>query len=140
MPSPELQGKTVEQLFAAAEAELGIAENNVVKRGNGQTAFYANSEYGEWHVDFFYVPEESWGAGILFASGPAGLNIAMRSLAKSRGMKLNRFGLSKLDGELVASQTEEEIFAALGINFQTPEMRESKSPEAILRELQLKFK
>ncbi len=69
----------------------------------------------------FVVPMESEGAGLLFATGSGEFNVWMRSLAKRKGYKLNRYGLYDRDtGEMVAGQTEGAIFIHLGLPYIPP--------------------
>lgn len=63
------------------------------------------------------------GSALLFCTGSGEYNVLMRSRAKSMGLKLNQYGLFKGD-VCVASETEESIFSALGMNFVSPEKRE----------------
>jgi DNA polymerase (family 10) len=126
-PRAEYANDTIASLFTKIEDELGITTANVVKKGEAQTAFYLASSSGDWHIDIWYVPAESWGSAILFATGPMEFNVDMRGYVKSRGMKLNRYGLFKVvpDGEdvLIASKSEAEIFDALGVVYVDPTKR-----------------
>lgn len=77
----------------------------------------------EVQVDIRMVPEESFGACLLFFTGSQGFNIQMRSRAKKQGKKLNRYGVYQ--GEtLLVSKTEEEIFDNLGVMYTEPKFRE----------------
>ncbi len=51
-------------------------------------------------------------------------NTAMRSHAKKLGIKMNEYGLFRDDESLIACANEEEIFAALGMDYIPPELRE----------------
>ncbi|MBN1381268.1 MAG: DNA polymerase/3'-5' exonuclease PolX [Deltaproteobacteria bacterium] len=51
-------------------------------------------------------------------------NTAMRSRAKDRGLKMNEYGLFKGEANVVC-RTEDQIFAALGLSFIPPELREN---------------
>ena len=51
-------------------------------------------------------------------------NVAMRSLAQDKGMKMNEYGLFKGD-KLIPCKDEAEIFARLALNYIEPEMREN---------------
>lgn len=127
----EFASESVEWIFQRIEKELGISEENVVKRGKAQTAFYHPSAFGDWHVDFWYIPPESWGAAILFATGSADFNVGMRGWLKGRGFSLNRYGLydvSSGEKRLVAQRTEEEIFDAMGLVFVQPPLRVEFNP------------
>ena len=54
-------------------------------------------------------------------------NIALRDRALGRGFKLNEYGLFRLsDGERIAGETEDGIYAALGLPFIAPELREHR--------------
>lgn len=138
----EYANESVELIFQRIEKELGITEENVVKRGKAQTAFYHSSTAGitpenptgDWHVDFWYIPPESWGAAILFATGSADFNVGMRGWLKARGFKLNRYGLYKVTDEnpagiVVAQRSEEDIFQALGLTFVPPPDRIQFNPD-----------
>jgi len=63
-----------------------------------------------------------FGAMLLTYTGPKGSNIGMRIKAKKKGMKLNQYGLYK-NHDLIASETEEEIYSALGKSWKPPELR-----------------
>lgn len=126
----------VEMLFTRIERDLGVKEENVVKRGKAQTAFYHPSSTGDWHVDFWYIPPESWGSAILFATGSADFNIEMRRWLKINGYKLNRYGLYKVTkenpkGELLAQQSEEDIFDALDLEWVPPSERNHFDPNRV---------
>jgi len=70
---------------------------------------------------------------MLFCTGSPNFNIQQRAVATRKGLMLNQYGLykeavdqkgKKVPGELIASATEEEIFAALAMPFLTPAERE----------------
>jgi len=73
-------------------------------------------------MDIRFTDEEHYGALLLMYTGPKEFNIRMRSDAKSKGMSLNEYGLSK-DGKLLASRTEKDIFDALGWTYTLPKDR-----------------
>ncbi|MDP2599147.1 MAG: DNA polymerase/3'-5' exonuclease PolX [Deltaproteobacteria bacterium] len=52
-------------------------------------------------------------------------NVAMRSLAQDKGMKMNEYGLFK-GTKLVGCKNETEIFAKLGMEMIPPELRENR--------------
>jgi len=54
-------------------------------------------------------------------------NIALRDRAIGRGLKLNEYGVFRIsDGERIAGDTEEGIYAALGLRWVPPELRENR--------------
>jgi DNA polymerase (family 10) len=76
-------------------------------------------------VDVRVVPAESLGAARLYFTGSKGHNIKLRQRALARGWTLNEYALSEIEGgRVVARATEEEIYAALGLPFIPPVLRE----------------
>ncbi|KAK2460439.1 hypothetical protein APHAL10511_007604 [Amanita phalloides] len=87
-------------------------------------------------IDFLTVPWQSRGAALLYYTGDDIFNRAMRMKAKVMGYSLNQRGLSAgvvrdphdrrvktNTGELIASETEEEIFRILEVPWQEPHER-----------------
>ena len=75
-------------------------------------------------VDVRMLAPESYGAALQYFTGSKEHNVALRDRAKRRGWKLSEYGL--FEGEKVlASQTEEEIYAKLGLAWIPPELREN---------------
>jgi DNA polymerase (family 10) len=91
-------------------------------------------------VDLRLVPEENFGAALLYFTGSKEHNVKIRSLALKKKMTLSEWGLYKLDEydkakkeiakpppiKAVACRSEEEIYAKLGLDFIEPEMREDR--------------
>lgn len=76
-------------------------------------------------VDLRVVPKESFGAALMYFTGSKAHNIRLRTLAIERGLKLNEYGLFK-GRRAIAGSTEESVFAALGLAFIPPELREDR--------------
>jgi DNA polymerase (family 10) len=76
-------------------------------------------------VDLRVVPEESFGAAWQYFTGSKEHNIRLRELALKRGWSLNEYGLTE-GQRIIASRTEEEIYAALGLPWIPPELREDR--------------
>jgi DNA polymerase (family X) len=82
---------------------------------------------GGFQADLRLVPAESAGAALQYFTGSKAHNIELRDRALQRGLKLNEYGLYRLDdGSLVAGETEESIYEALGLAFVPPELRENR--------------
>lgn len=77
-------------------------------------------------VDARVVPGKSWGAALLYFTGSKAHNIELRTLAMRNSLRLNEYGLFKEDETMVAGRTEEEVYAALDLDYIEPEMRENK--------------
>lgn len=117
-------------------------------RANGQ--FNLLLEYGnKIKVDvFFATPEEkglfetiptNFGSLQICRTGSAEFNMALASLAQSKGLHWNPYhGILKLNyatrqNEVIASATEQDIFDALGLPFIAPPDRSPAQLAAILK-------
>jgi DNA polymerase (family 10) len=80
---------------------------------------------GGFQADLRLVAMESRGAALQYFTGSKSHNIALRDRAIGRGFKLNEYGLFRsADEARVAGEREEEIYAALGLEWVAPELRE----------------
>jgi len=77
-------------------------------------------------VDLRVVQPEQYGSALLYFTGSKEHNIALRSLVQERGWKLSEYGLYDERGHLIASRTEHEIYATLGMDWIPPELRENR--------------
>ena len=79
-------------------------------------------------IDLRVVPPDSWGAALLYFTGSKEHNVRLRGHAIKRKLLLNEYGLYRVGvearGQEIASRTEEEIYAALGMDWIPPELRE----------------
>ena len=101
----------------------GLAER-VLGRGDTKSSVLLR---GGQQADLRLVPAESRGAAMQYFTGSKPHNIALRDRAIGRGFKLNEYGLFRVsDGERIAGETEEGIYAALGLPFIAPELREHR--------------
>jgi len=76
-------------------------------------------------ADMFTPRPSNWGTVLLCRTGSEQHNIALCEAAKARGLHWHpQQGLMDERGAIVASETEEAIFAALGMPFINPEARE----------------
>jgi DNA polymerase (family X) len=96
---------------------------NMIAKGENKVSF--NLEQG-LQVDVRLLPTASYGAALQYFTGSKGHNVTLRQRALKMGYTLNEWALARLDnGETVAAATEEEIYAALGLDWMPPEMREN---------------
>lgn len=78
-------------------------------------------------VDLRVVPAASFGAAWLYFTGSKEHNIRLRERAGKRGWTLNEYSLSEeKTGRVIAAETEESIYAALGSAWVPPELREDR--------------
>ena len=94
--------------------------------GHGDTKASARFQ-GGYQVDLRVVPRDSRGAARQSFTGSKAHNIVLRDRAIQRGLKLNEYGLFRVEDDgRVAGETEEEIYAALGLAWVEPELRENR--------------
>ena len=80
---------------------------------------------GGLQVDLRVVSDDEYGAALHYFTGSKAHNIAVRRLGQQRGFKINEYGVFKGDRR-VAGATEESVFAAVGLPFIPPELREDR--------------
>lgn len=76
-------------------------------------------------VDLRVVPEASYGAALHYFTGSKAHNIATRSIAVKKGLKLNEYGVFR-GARRIAGRTEAEVYAAVGLPYIDPELREDQ--------------
>jgi DNA polymerase (family 10) len=77
-------------------------------------------------VDVRALPAVSYGAAMQYFTGSKDHNVALRQRALRRGLTLNEYGLSRLEGgAVVASVEEADIYGELGLPWIPPELREN---------------
>ena len=83
--------------------------------------------HGGFQADLRVVPADSAGAALQYFTGSKAHNVVLRERAIRRGLKLNEYGLYRLDDDTrIAGDTEEDIYAALGLAWVAPELRENR--------------
>lgn len=76
------------------------------------------------NCDLRIVSPEEFPYALHHFTGSREHNTAMRGRAKERGIKMNEYGLFRRE-QIIRCTTEEEIFAALGLRYIPPELREN---------------
>jgi DNA polymerase (family 10) len=78
-------------------------------------------------VDLRPFAPESLGTALQYFTGSREHNVRLRERAVRRGLKVNEYGVFRIDtGERLAGKTEEEVYAALGLGLIPPELREDR--------------
>jgi len=75
-------------------------------------------------VDLRVVPEDSFGAALQYFTGSKQHNVHLRSLAQKCSLKINEYGVFDEKDSSIAGTSEQQVYAALGMDFIPPEMRE----------------
>src|SRR4029453_9925184 len=99
-----------------------VLVERVLGRGDRKTSVVTRRGI---QVDLRVVERHQLGAALLYFTGSKGHNIKLRMRALARGLTLNEYGLAELEGgKVVASETEQDIYAALGLPWIPPVLRE----------------
>jgi DNA polymerase (family 10) len=78
-------------------------------------------------VDLRVVPPEAWGAALVYFTGSKPHNIRIREIAQRAGLKLSEYGLFEVEtGDLLVSETEEDVYQRLGLPWIPPTLREDR--------------
>lgn len=92
----------------------------------GQTKTSVRTTAGV-QIDLRVVSPSAWGAALQYLTGSKAHNIHIRKLAVHKGLKLSEHGLFDIEsGELVGSETEEEVYERLGLPWIPPTLREDR--------------
>ncbi|HVC90626.1 MAG TPA: DNA polymerase/3'-5' exonuclease PolX [Acidobacteriaceae bacterium] len=95
---------------------------DVIGKGQNKVSFRLRQGL---QVDVRMLPEKSYGAALQYFTGSKLHNVKLRQRALKMGYTLNEYALARLDdGSALPSSTEEEIYAALGMDWIPPELRE----------------
>ncbi|HHH44045.1 MAG TPA: DNA polymerase/3'-5' exonuclease PolX [Gammaproteobacteria bacterium] len=76
-------------------------------------------------VDVRVVAAVSYGAALYYFTGSRSHNIAVRSIARRQGLKINEYGVFR-ENQRIAGRSEEEVFASVGLPWIPPELRENR--------------
>lgn len=96
----------------------------VVAYGARKSAIISSSGM---QVDLRVFEPAQYGSAALYFTGSKAHNIRLRQMALERGWTLNEYGLADAEtGAVIASATEEEVYAALGLPWIAPELREDE--------------
>ena len=96
----------------------------VVSHGSTKSTVFLK---GHLQVDCRVVPPDSYGAALQYFTGSKDHNVKLRTIGVKLGCKLNEYGLFRREDEsMVASETEKEIYSALGMDYVEPELRENR--------------
>ena len=93
-------------------------------------------------VDLRVVPVDSWGAALTYFTGSKEHNIKLRQRALERQLRVSEYGVFEIpdeslsdmtgergldsEGKMVAGDSEESVYEALGLPWLPPEMREDR--------------
>ena len=97
--------------------------HNIIAKGENKVSFHLGTGL---QVDVRLLPSASYGAALQYFTGSKAHNVALRQRALKMGYTLSEWALARLDDEsVVAAATEEQIYAALGMDWMPAELREN---------------
>jgi DNA polymerase (family 10) len=112
-----LEPKAVAGVFCALPE---VAD--VLLRGTGRTSVRLTS--GQ-RVDLRLLDPDTFGAGLHYFTGSKRHNIAIRVRGNRRGLKISEYGIfTRADERRLAGGAEVDVFAAVGLPYIPPELRE----------------
>jgi DNA polymerase (family 10) len=94
----------------------------VIAKGNKKTSVVLQSGL---QVDVRVVAELSYGAALVYFTGSKAHNIAIRKIGVRKKLKVNEYGVFS-GKRRRAGQTEEQVYAAIGLRYIEPELREDR--------------
>jgi DNA polymerase (family X) len=78
-------------------------------------------------VDLRVVEPAVWGAALMYFTGSKPHNIRLRNIAARAGLNWSEYGLFDVEsGDQLAAETEEEVYARLGLPWIEPTLREDR--------------
>jgi len=75
-------------------------------------------------VDLRVVEPEAFGAALQYFTGSKNHNVKLRELAVRKKLKISEYGVFDARGRRAGGRTEEEVYAAVGLPWIPPELRE----------------
>jgi DNA polymerase (family 10) len=80
-----------------------------------------------FQVDMRLVDEAEFGAALQYFTGSKEHNVRLRRLAQTQGLKINEYGVFReSDQQRLGGESEQEVYAAVGLPWIPPELREDR--------------
>ncbi len=121
----------IDLLAAASDSKAvmaAFAGHPEVVRVLGQGEMKCSVEFTHGlRAQLWVHPPERFGTALQYATGSKDHNVRLRELALKQGLSLSEHALTRLDGSGdVLCATEAEVYAALGLPYIPPELREDR--------------
>ncbi len=98
-----------------------------VVRVQGQGATKSSVEFQDGlRAQLWVHPPERFGTALQYATGSKDHNVRLRELALKKGLSLSEHALQRKDGSEILCASEDEVYAALGLPWIPPELREDR--------------
>ena len=93
--------------------------------GKGETKSSVVLESG-MQADLRVIAPDVWGAAIQYFTGSKEHNVAMRTIAVRKKLKVSEYGVFDEAGKNLAGPDEASVYEAIGMRWMPPEMRENR--------------
>lgn len=93
--------------------------------GSGETKSSVEFRNG-LRAQLWVHPPERFGTALQYGTGSKDHNVRLRELALKRGLSLSEHALTRSDGTEILCAREEDVYAALGLAWIPPELREDR--------------
>ncbi|MBI3241406.1 MAG: DNA polymerase/3'-5' exonuclease PolX [Chloroflexi bacterium] len=93
--------------------------------GQGSTKSSVEFQNGMRAQLWVHRPEK-FGTALQYATGSKDHNVRLREIALDKGLSLSEHALTKKNGKEILCATEAEVYAALGLPYIPPELREDR--------------
>lgn len=113
--------KDAAAIMDAFVAGPGVAE--VLGKGDTKSSIVLS---GGMQADLRVIPKESWGAAMQYFTGSKDHNVAMRTLAVKKKLKVSEYGVFDEAGNSIAGADEAGVYEAIGLTWMPPELRENR--------------
>jgi len=94
-------------------------------QGQGPTKSSVEFQNG-LRAQLWVHPPERFGTALQYATGSKDHNVRLRELALKKDLSLSEHSLARKDGSEILCGSEEEVYAALGLPWIPPELREDR--------------
>jgi DNA polymerase (family 10) len=102
----------------------GVAE--VLGKGDTKSSVQLAESAGGMQADLRVIPQESWGAAMQYFTGSKDHNVSMRTIAVKKKLKVSEYGVFDESGKSIAGADEAGVYAAIGLAWMPPELRENR--------------
>ncbi len=94
----------------------------VVSKGTTRATVRLRSKL---QVDIRVVAKQAYGAALHYFTGSKSHNITIRKIGQEMGLRINEYGVFR-GKQRIAGHTEESVYAAVGLPYIEPELRENR--------------
>lgn len=120
----------IDLLAAAADSkaimDAFLNDTQVLRvTASGETKSSVEYDHG-LRAQLWVHPPQRFGTAWQYATGSKDHNVRLRELALKQGLSLSEHALTRKDGSEILCATEEEVYAALGLPWIPPELREDR--------------